>query len=87
MAHSEHGPKIEVQTVCQAGTTPSTEYTTQDAARRICTRKSLCVGREPETCDAELMFVFNPDDLDSDEAQLRLESLERENLANLGRLS
>lgn len=36
-----------------------------------------------KTCDAELMFVFNPDDLDSDEAQLRLESLERENLANL----
>ena len=36
-----------------------------------------------KTCDAELMFVFNPDDLDSDEAQLRLELLERKNLSNL----
>lgn len=36
-----------------------------------------------KTCDAELLFVFNPDDLESDEAQLRLERLERENLKGL----
>ncbi|MCA9539005.1 MAG: beta-hydroxyacyl-ACP dehydratase [Myxococcales bacterium] len=32
------------------------------------------------TCDAELVFVFNPDDLDTTAAQERLERLERENL-------
>ena len=36
-----------------------------------------------KTCEAELLFVFNPDDLESDEAQLRLEKLERENLKGL----
>jgi len=36
-----------------------------------------------KTCEAELLFVFNPDDLESDEAQLRLERLERENLKSL----
>ena len=36
-----------------------------------------------KTCEAELLFVFIPDDLESDEAQLRLEKLERENLKNL----
>lgn len=36
-----------------------------------------------KTCDAELLFVFNPDDLESDEAQQRLERLERENLKQL----
>ena len=36
-----------------------------------------------KTCEAELLFVFNPDDLESDEAQIRLERLERENLKAL----
>lgn len=36
-----------------------------------------------KTCEAELLFVFNPDDLESDESQLLLEKLERENLKNL----
>jgi len=35
------------------------------------------------TCDAELLFVFNPADLDTREAQDRLERLERENLKML----
>jgi len=33
--------------------------------------------------DAELVFVFNPGDLDTPEAQARLEQLERENLKQL----
>jgi 3-hydroxyacyl-[acyl-carrier-protein] dehydratase len=33
--------------------------------------------------DAELVFVFNPEDLDTDEAQERLETIERKNLAQL----
>jgi 3-hydroxyacyl-[acyl-carrier-protein] dehydratase len=43
------------------------------------------VGRvgEDKTCEAELMFVFNPDNLESDESQVLLERLERENLKNL----
>ena len=36
-----------------------------------------------KTCDAELLFVFNPDDLESDDSQILLEKLERENLKNL----
>ncbi|MCB9521846.1 MAG: beta-hydroxyacyl-ACP dehydratase [Myxococcales bacterium] len=35
------------------------------------------------TCTAEVLFVFNPGDLESDEAQERLERLERKNLALL----
>jgi 3-hydroxyacyl-[acyl-carrier-protein] dehydratase len=43
------------------------------------------IGRvgDHKTCEAELMFVFNPDNLESDESQLLLERLERENLKNL----
>ncbi len=32
------------------------------------------------TCTAEILFVFNPSDLESEAAQTRLEQLERENL-------
>jgi hypothetical protein len=35
------------------------------------------------TTEAELVFVFNPGDLDTPEAQAKLERLERENLAQL----
>ncbi len=38
---------------------------------------------DDKTCDAELMFVFNPDNLESNESQVLLERLERENLKNL----
>ena len=33
--------------------------------------------------EAELLFVFNPDKLDTEEAQKRLEELERKNLSIL----
>ena len=33
--------------------------------------------------ETELVFVFNPENLDTDEAQERLETIERENLAQL----
>ena len=36
-----------------------------------------------KTIDAELLFVFNPDGLDTDAAQDKLELLERENLKQL----
>lgn len=35
------------------------------------------------TTEAEMVFVFNPGDLDTPEAQAKLERLERENLAQL----
>ena len=43
------------------------------------------IGRvgDDKTCEAELLFVVNPDNLESDDSQLLLERLERENLKQL----
>ena len=43
------------------------------------------IGRvgDDKTCEAELLFVFNPDNLESDDSQRLLERLERENLRQL----
>lgn len=46
-----------------------------------CTVEASVDGQR--TCTAEILFVFNPGDLDTAEAQVLLEQLERKNLALL----
>ena len=47
----------------------------------ICKAEARLEGKI--TTEAELVFVFNPGDLDTPEAQAKLERLERENLSQL----